>query len=94
MLHNLKKPLGLGVEGRWYPQGRVFVDEAKLQGAWFDSEKPIWWETPVMAAISRIDSIGVLHNHYNQYGMNANEAWGRPRDQSLYPGNDGFSNYH
>jgi hypothetical protein len=46
-----------------------------------------------MAAITRIDSFGVLHNHYDQYGMDATESSGRPRDQNLYPGNDGFSNY-
>ena len=93
MMHNLKKPLAMGAAQRWYPQGRVFVDAAKAQGAWFDCEKPIWWEVPVMAALAHIDSLGVLHNHYNQYGMVANEAWGRPRDQKLFPGNDGFSNY-
>jgi hypothetical protein len=93
MMHNLKKPLALGVEGRWHPQGLKFVDQAKAQGAWFDCEKPIWWEVPVMAAITRVDSLGVLHNHYNQYGMLANEAWGRPRDQKLYPGDLGFSDY-
>ena len=37
--------------------------------------------------------MGVVHNHYNQYGMMANEAWGRPRDQKIYPGKEGFSNY-
>jgi hypothetical protein len=93
MMHNLKKPLALGAAQRWYPQGRVFVDAAKAQGAWFDCEKPIWWEVPVMAALTHIDSLGVLHNHYDQYGMYANEAWGRPRDQKLFPGNDGFSDY-
>ena len=51
MMHNLKKPLALSEAERWYPQGRVFVDQAKSQGAWFDSEKPIWWEVPVMAAL-------------------------------------------
>jgi hypothetical protein len=93
MMHNLKKPLPLREAEYWYPQGRVFVDQAKAQGAWFDSEKPIWWEVPVMAAITRIDSMGVVHNHYNQYGMLADEAWGRPRDQKRYPGREGFSNY-
>jgi hypothetical protein len=92
MLHNLKKPPSLAVK-YWYPQGRVFVDKAKEQGAWFDSEKPIWWEVPVMAAIEHIDSMGVVHNHYNQYGMVDDEAWGRPRDQKIYPGRLGFSNY-
>jgi len=93
MMHNLKKPLALGDAERWYPQGGVFVEQAKAQGGWFDSEKPIWWEVPVMAAIEHIDSMGVVHNHYNQYGMSANEAWGRPRDQERYPGKEGFSNY-
>jgi hypothetical protein len=93
MMHNLKRPLTLSEAERWYPQGRVFVDQAKRQGAWFDSEKPIWWEVPVMAALTHIDSMGVAHNHYNQYGMFANEAWGRPRDQKLYLGEEGFSNY-
>jgi hypothetical protein len=93
MMHNLKKPLALGSAKYWYPQGRVFVDQAKAQGAWFDCEKPIWWEVPVMAALEQIDSMGVVHNHYNQYGMVDNEAWGRPRDQKVYPGKEGFSNY-
>jgi hypothetical protein len=69
------------------------VDQAKAQNAWFECEKPIWWEMPVMAALEHIDSLGVVHNHYNQYGMIANEAWGRPRDFKLFSGNNGFSNY-
>jgi len=93
MMHNLKQPIALASAKYWYPQGRVFVDQATAQGAWFDSEKPIWWEVPVMAAIERIDSMGVVHNHYSQYGMVDNEAWGRPRDQKIYPGKEGFSNY-
>jgi hypothetical protein len=93
MMHNLKRPLALGSAKYWYPQGRVFIGQAKGQGSWFDCEKPIWWEVPVMAAIERIDSMGVVHNHYNQYGMVDNEAWGRPRDRKAYPGKQGFSDY-
>lgn len=93
MMHNLKKPLALASAKYWYPQGRIFVDQAKAMGAWFDSEKPIWWEVPVMAAIEQIDSMGVVHNHYNQYGIVDDEAWGRPRDQKIYPGKQGFSDY-
>ena len=93
MMHNLVKPIDMSREERWYPQGRVFVDQARSQGAWVDSEKPIWWELPIMVALGNIDSIGVVHNHYNQYGMVANEAWGRPRDENKYPGKVGFSDY-
>ncbi len=93
MMHNLKEPIDMNGAERWYPQGAVFVDQAKSQGGWFDSEKPIWWEAPIMAALRSIDSMGIVHNHYNQYGMIPNEAWGRPRDQKMYPGKEGFSNY-
>ena len=93
MMHNLKKPIAWNEPERWYPQGHVYVDQAKAQGAWFDSEKPFWWELPVMAALESIDSMGIVHNHYNLYGIQAQEAWGRPRDQKLYPGNAGFANY-
>lgn len=93
MFHRLRQPLPLGKQDWWHPQGRVFVDAARAQGAWFDCEKPIWWEVPVMAALAPFDSVGVLHNHYNQYGMNAHEAWGRPRDESAHPGDAGFSDY-
>lgn len=101
MLHNLKKPLArLEVDGRWYPPGISFVREAREQKAapddlfpWFDSEKPIWWETPVLMALATPDSLGVVHNHFDQYTTLANEAWGRPRDRQKYPGPEGFMHY-
>lgn len=93
MLHNLRRPLTLGHQDWWYPPGKVFVEEATADGAWFDCEKPIWWEVPVMAALTPFDSLGILNNHYVQYGMNAEEAWGRPRDEARYPGPQGFSDY-
>jgi hypothetical protein len=99
MLHGLKRPLGLGVDGRWYPAGISFVKEAQAQKRpkailpWFDSEKPVWWEVPVMMALATPDSFGVLHNHFNQYGIHDSEAWGRPRDRNEYPGREGFVGY-
>jgi hypothetical protein len=93
MLHNLKRPLALGVDGRWYPQGRIFVEQARAQGAWFDMEKPFWWEVPVMMALAPPDSWGIINNHFDQYGIHSAEAWGRPRDQKRYPGPEGFVAY-
>jgi hypothetical protein len=101
MFHNLKRPLEhFAVDGRWYPSGLNFIREARAQKSspndlfpWFDSEKPIWWGLPVMMALAPPDSIGIVHNHFNQYGMVASEAWGRPRDQAEYPGQEGFTNY-
>jgi hypothetical protein len=93
IFHNLKRTLPLDGQDRWFPQGQVFVDEARAQGAWFDVEKPIWWEVPVMMALCRPDSLGIMNNHIQQYGIYAAEAWGRPRDVSQFPGPDGFVAY-
>jgi hypothetical protein len=96
MLHMIRERLDLGVEGRWFPPGLKFIEKAKKQRyvesglPWFDCEKPFWWEVPVVMALSPPDSFGVLHNHFNQYGINDSEAWGRPRDQQKYPEREGF----
>jgi hypothetical protein len=96
MLHMIRERLGLGVDGRWFPAGLQFIEQAKKQRyvatgfPWLDCEKPFWWETPVVMAISPCDSMGVLHNHFNQYGINDSEAWGRPRDKQKYPERQGF----
>jgi len=100
MLHNIRAPLGLGGGARWYPPGIRFVRAARRQKAspealfpWFDSEKPIWWEVPVMMALAPPDSLGVVHNHFNQYNTLSSEVWGRPRNQEEFPGQEGFAKY-
>jgi len=100
LLDGIPKPLPLGVDGRWFPPGITFVRQARALrspgGAlpWFDCEKPFWWEVPVMMALAAPDSFGVVHNHFNQYGINNAEAWGRPRDQGQFPSSrEGFVNY-
>ena len=96
MLHNLRKKISLAVDGRWFPPGIEFIHQAKQQRyykegfPWVDVEKPFWWEVPVVMALTPPDSIGLLHNHFNQYGILSNEAWGRPRDESEFPGDRGF----
>jgi len=100
LLHAIPKPLPLGVDGRWFPPGITFVRQARAQRPpqgvlpWFDCEKPFWWEVPVVMALATPDSLGVAHNHFNQYGINNAEAWGRPRDQKQFPSSrEGFVNY-
>ena len=50
-----------------------------------DLEKPFWWDTPVLLASGKIDSIGLANNHLQRSGMLDNEAWGKPRDTDRYP---------
>jgi len=107
MLHNIPQPIDLAFmlqEGKpqtesWFPAGLRFIRqirEWRKKDAifpWFDCEKPIWWEVPVVMALDPPDSFGLLHNHFNQYGILDMEAWGRPRDQRLFPGNAGHAEY-
>ncbi|MBI1353055.1 MAG: hypothetical protein GC160_01830 [Acidobacteria bacterium] len=96
MLHMLRQKIDLKVPGRWYPPGLKFIREAVAQRyvptgfPWIEVEKPFWLEAPVVMALATPDSIGLLHNHFEQYGMLDNEAWGRARDAKRYPGLQGF----
>ncbi len=96
MFHGLSEKLDLGVPGRWFPIGLEFIERAKSQRPegsdfpWFDLEKPFWIEAPIVMALSPPDSIGLLHNHFNEYGIHASSAWGRARDEEAFPGNEGF----
>ncbi|MBM3798081.1 MAG: hypothetical protein FJW31_29490 [Acidobacteria bacterium] len=93
LLHGLKEDLGLDrvvpagtrANEHWNPPGIEFVRKARATRQrgqepfpWFDLEKPISWEAPVMMALERPDSMGLLNNHYHQYGMYPGEAWGAP----------------
>lgn len=99
MLLGLPGPFDMKAAGEWYPQGLKFVERARLlkkPGSvlpWFECEKLIWWEVPVMMALGSPDSVSLLFNHFNQYGIHDQEAWGRPRDQARFPGPKGFVDY-
>ena len=99
MLHNLLERIDLTGHDRWYPSGVRFIEQAKQQRyipngfPWVEVEKPFWWETPVVMALARPDSIGLLHNHFFSYGMLDDEVWGRPRDRDAYPDSPGFARH-
>jgi len=96
----LREPLaGFGSAERWYPSGLKFVEEAREQRGgdglfpWFDCEKPFWWEVPVMMALATPDSLEIIPNHVTEYGVEAYEAWGRPRNTREFPGPEGWVDY-
>jgi hypothetical protein len=83
---NLDKPLTIAGASREYPSPVKFLNEAReTSGAHIDIEKPFWWDMPVWVATGRIDSLGLANNHEHRDGMLDNEAWGKPRDKSLFP---------
>lgn len=86
LFFGLPEPLPLDRLAREHPPSTVFLRQAKTHGgSWVDIEKPFWWDTPVWLATGLADSIGIANNHVQRSGMLDNEAWGRPRDRTLYP---------
>ncbi|MCA9268786.1 MAG: hypothetical protein KDA41_09965, partial [Planctomycetales bacterium] len=87
---NGRRPLDIAGAAREYPALDVFLREAKKDPqVHVDLEKPFWWDAPTLAATGLIDSIGLAHNHMQRSGVLDNEAWGRPRDKSIYRGPTG-----
>jgi hypothetical protein len=82
----------------WWPPALSFVRQARGQRMgqgifpWLDAEKPFWWEVPVMMALEPADSMEILCNQLTEYGIEASEAWGRPRERS-FSGREGWVNY-
>jgi hypothetical protein len=84
---NLPRPLDLTAQNnREYPSPVDYLRQAReFEGIHVDIEKPFWWDMPVWIATGMVDSIGLANNHLHRDGMLPNEAWGKPRDTTLYP---------
>lgn len=86
MFFNLDKPLEIADAEREYPCAAAFQDlAARDPQAHIDVEKPFWWDMPVWVANGPVHSMGLAHNHMWRDGVLATEAWGKPRDKTLYP---------
>ena len=99
LFFQLRGPLqGLNKSADWWPSVLSFVHQARDQRAsqsifpWVDAEKAFWWEVPVVMALEPADSLEILCNQLTEYGVEASEAWGRPRERS-FAGREGWQNY-
>jgi len=99
LMLQLRAPLdGLGLAADWWPTALSFVQQARSQRVagglfpWIDNEKAFWWEVPVVMALAPPDSFEILSNQLTQYGVEAGEAWGRPRERS-FSGREGWQAY-
>ena len=91
MVFNLAEPILLPNVTRHTPSGLAYHTAAIEQKAFVELEKPFWWEAPVHVALGRVETIGIVCNHFLRTGLMDNEAWGRPRDRKLYAGPLGFA---
>ncbi len=84
---NLRKPLDFpaNTEREYPPMSRWLTIASDQPQAHIDIEKPFWWDMPIWVAMGKCHSIGLANNHMQRLGMLANEAWGKPRDTTLYP---------
>lgn len=85
LFFNLDKPLDIADARPEFPSPMKYLLAAKEQGAHVDAEKPFWWDFPVWLASGKLDSVGLANNHQQRSGMMDNEAWGKPRDRTLFP---------
>ena len=91
MVFNLGQPIRLDGVTRDHPSGFAYHQRALEQGAWVEVEKPFWWEAPVHVALGKVASLGIVCNHLQRTEVMDNEAWGRRRDRTRYPGPTGFA---
>ncbi len=83
----------------WWPPAINFIRQVRTQRTagqgilpWVDAEKPFWWEVPVIMALEPADSMEILCNQLTEYGIEASEAWGRPRERN-FSGREGWLEY-
>jgi hypothetical protein len=95
----LPSPLqDLNKSADWWPPALSFIYQAREHSAsqsispWIDVEKPFWWEVPVVMALAPANSLEILCNQLTEYGIEASEAWGRPREHG-FSGREGWENY-
>ena len=75
---------------REHHSGAKFLEMARQQeNAHIDIEKPFWLDVPMWIATAPVDSIGLANNHRWRGGGFFTEAWGKPRDQDVYPNPQG-----
>ncbi len=87
LFFQLRQPLAIGGSQHEYPSAVEFINQARERpNVWIDIEKPFWWDFPMWLTTGAIDSVGLVHNHLQRDGLLDNEAWGRARDLSRYPG--------
>ncbi len=76
-LFNLDHPVTARQYGEHFPTDAALCRIARTQspGVVFDSDKPLWAETVIGAALEVLDTIQVCHNHYHRWSTVAG-GWG------------------
>lgn len=98
--HMLREKIAPPEPHRRFPLGVELIERVLAQRyvetsfPWVDAGNPLGWETPVVMALAPPDSIGLLHDRFLEYGVESDEAPGRPRNPERYPGERGFAEYN
>jgi hypothetical protein len=65
-------------------------------GAWLDLDRPTWWDAPLLVALAKVHSIGLLCNHFCRETVLArgNPGWSYMHDPSAMPGAKGYADWN
>lgn len=89
----VKHPMRLYERASELPSPLRTWSEARKRGAFIDLEKVIWWQSPVIVALSPPDSIGVAVNHFTEDAVSTRASLAKPRDDTKYSSPEGFARY-
>ncbi len=93
-LLNLPRPIELpAASATGFPSPVEVAAEARRGGGWIDAERAFSWDLPLLVAAEKLDSVQVANRHLQRERVYANEAGGRPRDPTFYPGAIGFGRW-
>ena len=95
LFYGLHTPLPLDTATAEYPSPLHFAQLARRQNAsvHIAAGDLAAWDLPVWLAHGVLDSAMLLNEHQQREGVIDNEAGGRPRDKTFYPGNIGHGRY-
>jgi hypothetical protein len=65
-------------------------------GAWLDLDRPTWWDAPLLVALSKVNSMGLICNHFARETVIAdgNLSWSYMQDQNEMPGAKGYADWN
>ncbi len=94
LFFNAKQPLAIDKLAGELPTMLETIKQAREQGPlWIDVAEAASWDLPVWLALGKVDSIEIAGANLCRNSVIASDPNTRPRDMTLFPGNDGVGRW-
>ena len=88
----MKRPIPIADTNAAYPTLAQYADQCHEMGGFVDAEKPIWLGVAVSAALSQLDSIGIVNNHFHPRSvLPCVGNWGEIVPEKGFEGEEGLA---